>query len=1331
MDQTGGAPFAQVPANFYVNQQVDPEAFAEVEVQSGFNKLLQYFRFERTTQTPCTDMEVFLEDLRPVLARVFHSAVSQHSIVRVSVCAHVEYEKVTKPDEPHVSGYLRTKLRVIFSDADVVHVVHSVIETIRSRHIHFMRDSSGLRLVDARRVDICIADYDPLKHVGYGYVELPDFLKKKHALINVKNTDNRCFGYALLSALHPAAKSENASRPHTYDRYWKDHPKLEQLTYPVLLEHLEAVEKLIEIPFNVYTFFDDEGKGRKPVYQSKLAPDRALDLLFWDGHFAWIKHFSRFLGDTNKNEHSRFYCKRCFGHFSEQRLLENHHQFCKSVDDYKQIFTMPEKGTKLSFYNVRYQQMLPFVVYADFESLTVPCEATKSAKKTQGIPIHTYQTHKPISVGLKLISLANGALDTIPYDTYTGVDAADWFLRRLLTYRNMCFEYLFNEERLVMTSADWEDFNKAKECYVCRKPFPVDDGTKATKKKALCKVRDHDHITGAYRGAAHSACNLKLRTIYKLPVFLHNFRNYDSHLIVPAFTAFKETKLQVIGQGLEKYLTLTWDDHIAFKDTLQFLGGSLEALVDCLLKSGRHNFKRLQEGFAATTDEEGITLLLRKGIYPYDYMSNEKRFEEDRLPPREAFHSRLVGRECSEEDYAHAQCVWQKFDCKTMLDYHNIYLKCDVLLLADVFESFRQTTMNSFGLDPAYYVSAPQLSWDCMMRMTGCELTLLNDPAMFALLNDNLRGGISVITKRYAKANNKYMGAAFNPDERSSYIFYMDANNLYGWAMSEPLPFDEFTWVSAEECEQIDWRAQLDDQPYGFFVECDFDYPDALHDAHNDYPLAPERLLVHDYLLSNTQHGIRERYAISHAVTAKLVPNFFPKKQQLVHYRNLRFYLEQGLVLTKVHKAIRFRQSAWLQPYVQTNTELRAKCKDPVEANVRKGAVNYIYGKCVENLTKRTDVKLVNSHQTCERLINKPHCLRFQLFAEELAAVELQKVKCLINKPTYVGFAVLELSKLHMYRFHYDHLRAWYPDAELLFTDTDSLVYQIYTDDLYADLVSRAEHFDFSNYSEKNPLFRTDNKMVLGKMKDESNGDIITEFVGLRPKMYSYTTMKRQFQDAANVPVQLKESKRAKGIQRAAALAITHADYLAQLRVPVENYVNIRRIGQKHHRIYSLESMKRGLCAFDDKRYLLPDGVHTLSHGHVRIRDEQQEPTVDDEIITASANSTFDFVDDYDGDLTSDHFVAMDAEQAARRNVRTQNLAEAIDAIGGVDLRQCIARACVRKGIPMITAPCDAREVPRKRARHAALNDCSDDEDDGDLTAIRMTAMTIAHNDAF
>ena len=204
-----------------------------------------------------------------------------------------------------------------------------------------------------------------------------------------------------------------------------------------------------------------------------------------------------------------------------------------------------------------------------------------------------------------------------------------------------------------MSKTDDTAFEAAYLCYICRRPFTRINGR-------LDKVKDHDHITGKFRGAVHNSCNMQLRSTYKIPVILHNFRGYDSHLVVSALDIFPEIECKVIGQSMEKYLTLTWGPHIVFKDSLQFMPCSLETLASNLLKSGRGNFKH----FLANTDNtKPVDMLLRKGVYPYDYMDSWARFKETALLASEAFFNRLRDSPCSEEDYLHAQNVRATFGC--------------------------------------------------------------------------------------------------------------------------------------------------------------------------------------------------------------------------------------------------------------------------------------------------------------------------------------------------------------------------------------------------------------------------------------------------------------------------------------------------------------------------------------------------------------------------------------------------------------------------------------------------------------------------------------------
>ena len=345
------------------------------------------------------------------------------------------------------------------------------------------------------------------------------------------------------------------------------------------------------------------------------------------------------------------------------------------------------------------------------------------------------------------------------------------------------------------------------------------------------------------------------------------------------------------------------------------------------------------------------------------------------------------------------------------------------MILADFFERFRDICLDpaNYELDPAHYVSAPQLAWDAMLKCIGVKLQLISDAEMFRMIDAGMRGGVAMISKRYARANNKHLGDLYDASRPSNYILYLDANNLYGWAMSQSLPMDMFGWGDPEVYErgEIDWAKLTPEAHIGYILEVDLEYPQELHAEHNDYPHAPERMDIEVNMLSDKQLEIRRKYdppRQSHNI--KLVPTLMPKKKYVLHYLTLAYYLQNGMKLTKIHRIIRFRQSQWLQPYIQKNSNLRAQATNEFEKDFFKLMNNAIYGKACENQKNRTDIRLLNNDNKVQKLINKPHCLKYRIFNKKLAAIEMMKVRQKIDKPFYVGFSVLELSKLHMYRYH-------------------------------------------------------------------------------------------------------------------------------------------------------------------------------------------------------------------------------------------------------------------------------------------------------------------------
>ena len=260
------------------------------------------------------------------------------------------------------------------------------------------------------------------------------------------------------------------------------------------------------------------------------------------------------------------------------------------------------------------------------------------------------------------------------------------------------------------------------------------------------------------------------------------------------------------------------------------------------------DFKYLVEEFGS----EKLELLKQKDAYPYNYMDSFERFDEEKLCDKKCFYSsfkdgkadddgKKLDRHISSEAHLMYQKIWDEFGMKNMDDYHNHYSKKDVLLLVDLFEKLIDTCLKFYGLDPCHYFSSPGLSWDAMLKMTGIKLEKISDIDKYLFIEKGLRGGISYIAKRYAKANNKYM-KNYDPKKPSKFITCLDVNSLYDWTMNSYLPYGEFKWLKNVDGFDVDSISENSEIEY--ILEVNLDYPDELHILHNDYPLAPEKLAI-------------------------------------------------------------------------------------------------------------------------------------------------------------------------------------------------------------------------------------------------------------------------------------------------------------------------------------------------------------------------------------------------------------------------------------------------------------------------------------------------------
>lgn len=533
-----------------------------------------------------------------------------------------------------------------------------------------------------------------------------------------------------------------------------------------------------------------------------------------------------------------------------------------------------------------------------------------------------------------------------------------------------------------------------------------------------------------------------------VPVAFHNLRGYDSHFIFKA--NLTNIKIKVIANSMEKYLSFDLImDKIKYRfiDTMQFMPSSLESLVEIMKKSGV-KFVNFHEQFKDYSDELK-NLLLQKGVYPYSYIESKEKLSETVFPPIEAFYNDLEKKPCSKEDYDRGSKVFQ-LACKTLKDYHDLYLKTDVILLADVFENFRDTSINELNLDPCWFYGAPGLSWNAMLqgikkidgewiftnkppkdakKIEPLEIDGFNDKQMNMLLmvEDGKRGGICQASYRYHEANNKYVG--YDPSKPSSFIWSIDANGLYGGAMRYKLPISNYMFGNPDKMTPEHIMEMTPDDEWGCFLTVKLKIPHELHDYFNDYPVAPinrEGKLSKAMLERKKIIEGRERNAKG---PKKLILDLEDKDYYTLHYLNLKLYLQLGCVLEKVYKVLWFRQEALLKPYIDFNDAKRTAAINDFHKDFFKLMINIIFGKTCENVRNHRNIKLVNDPKRFAKIASNPLVQTMKIIQEQkedyngLVAVERKKKKIVYNKPVAIGVAILDISKTIMYNHHYNVMK--------------------------------------------------------------------------------------------------------------------------------------------------------------------------------------------------------------------------------------------------------------------------------------------------------------------
>jgi hypothetical protein len=1122
------------------------------------------------------DLAKFLDQTKQIIVNTLRTELERLNCVKFNLLLDCNFSNVE--NEVSLRGFI-ARSRSILKTSDLDSVVEECLQELILKLTEHEGRGSGWSLLNIISMDVRVHKQ------GYGqrggsFIPLPKKISDTKSCVNVQNADNECFKYAMLTKF--LSNDPNSNKPSKKYNNFNHKYNFNGISFPTPLKDIDIFQKN-NLGVSVNVFGIDDSKNVYPLrVVSRESRDHTDLLLLKDGdsmHYVFIKCFSRLIAGQlrNKNKHVLTVCKRCLNYSTKglkqggSKWLEDHLRVC-GQKPFARIVLPTNERRILKFDKVSHQYRIPLVVYADFEASLLPINEEGQDQTNQTRT--KYQMHDPNSFCILLKStLDDDHLETYKLsskpDIYRGEHASKVFVDRLYDIANKA-EKLYNDTKPMKPLDDFQTqyHNCANSCYLCNEAFQENN----------IKTRDHDHLTGVYRGPACNACNINYKLPKFIPIVIHNLSRYDSHFIVPELGRDKG-KIDVLATTNENFISFSkkvGNIKLRFIDSFRFMSSSLLTLSESLEKKDLVETKKL-------VPPNKIDLVLRKGVFPYDYIDSTNKFNETSLPSKEHFYNKLNETHIEEEDYQHACKVYNDLKMKSLGEYSDFYVKLDVTLLSDVMEEFRNTCFKAYSLDPLHSYTAPGLAWQAMLKETKCKLELLTDVDMLLMIESAVRGGITQSITRHVKANNRYI-PGYDSTKESIYLSYFDANNLYGWAMSKPLPYGSFKWVNPDGIGNI---LQIPiNGDVGYFLECDFEYPEYLHDQHYDLPL-----LARSEIPPGKKHP-------------KLMTTLENKTRYVAHYLVVQQAVELGLRITKIHRALQFDQSCWLQPYINSNTVRRAAARSTFEKEFYKLMNNSVFGKTLQNNRKHKDIKLISDKKKLERLVAKPNFGTSIIINENLVAVCMNKTVIKMDKPLYVGASILDISKTHMYDFHYNKMVPYYGRDRIgiTYVDTDAFIYYIKTMDIYEDLkcFTHKDEFDFSDYPKTHLLYdKGVNKKVLGKFKDEANGKVIKEIIALTSKMYAFELLDQN--DCNNDTSTYV--KKAKGIKKLfLKKKVVFEQYkkcLLENKTYTATYNTIRSF---NHKIYSITETKKSLTSNDDKRVILEDGIHTLPYGHYSLR---------------------------------------------------------------------------------------------------------------------------------
>lgn len=1086
----------------------------------------------------------FLDSIRPQMQKILTEEIKTKKSLKSNLMLVSNF---VSPNTAVIEFGHKTMNHNLLSELDVdsyiEHQYAKLMEDFDSRSLN----GSGYTQDKIKYLELRITQFKLLP--GASYIELPAWLKNRNAVLNPKTKFKDCFKIAILSKhCRGLARANRPRRLAEFEGMYNWN-----IPMPPTVKDIRKFCTLNKTSINIF------GIEKKEIFAMELAKTVKrvhYNLLYIENgigaHFCLITSMSRLLSrQLTRDGRKKHFCFRCMLRFSSNKNLKKHIKQCGNEP--KTTIKLPDEPTYYKFTNYAACQLSPIVITLDLETFCRPISSCEPNPKNSFT--HNTNQHVPCSFGAYLWTEEDVSdISEFPLGFYGRVIKNELLLQEeFIEYFEKVarsVKLLYSRNYPISMSQEAEaKCRAATKCYICGKAFSDQN----------LPAKDHNHLRqyDNFRGCACiSPCNIQMSKWKFVPVYTHGSSSFDNHFYIKYFSA-KKLPIKIVPSTSEKFMCIEVEiEGVKFKilDSFKLFGSSLASVVESLPESAMIETKKTFNPILAS-------LLTRKGVFCYSFISKPSRLNYRQYPSKRWFFNDLNNTEISDEEYERGRQIWIAGVCMSVADFLLIYQMSDVTLNCDMIIHFRNIFYDKFKLDCCAFLSMPHMSINCFLKYSGMRIEIMNESMTeaYEMVNRGTHGGVAQCVTRFVECGN------------GTEAFFFDIISLYNYVMAEfPLAEGEYQFVGVDACE---WMKVDALGSHGYILECDFEFPESIHQLMQDYPIFPENKRP------------------PNCSTNRLICDLENKKDYVLTLSHYQQALTLGVICTKISRVLKFKQSKYMSNYVKILSKWKQEASSSASGSYFKYANNSCFGKFLERSENRRKLHVVTCEKKLERLVRKPtfvdrHIYDFQ--TSQMVMVELSQGVITEKRPKIVGMLILSYAKLVMVNYWYNVFKKHlgHKGLKMTMTDTDSIGGTWQTHDPIEDLRAMKSHFDWSGVDVDHPLYSKENYKKMGKFKCECAGRRILAVACPRTKAYS-------------IKLENKDIKKLKGIKKSYVENNMTFEHYKRCVLENENHqAKFKSIVSNRHLVYTADVSKLGLNSEDRKRVVLENGIDSLPYGH-------------------------------------------------------------------------------------------------------------------------------------